>query len=444
MRRPVAAAHRIGPDVDSEYLSLEGSPLRFNNQHEELLAEHVMQRYREVWVISNQPPYLAVDEAVLRTRMASIKSFVVFSSAYLFQNLSDRDLRNRLLSAMIGPGTVASPSLSADILVEGEANPQAHRLFRGNGILHIGTHPFAALATHYIAVEPGRIFQRKVGELVFVDGENRSQPRCDDFDFDDLGRLTQRFHIARFSPHPIDDRTVCAEILDDIFDRNLAALSFAEAHHESAPSFGPKYNYSPSELTRYGRLVHTAKGEPQIETSFALLHYEKALYEFDSLKRASTAQDPERRYMHGVYCVVAIASCLEAVANRLIFEADGQHPKGSQLGDALGRINYAARKLAIARGESFSSLGGKRPEAVAMEQIRVLRNSFVHANEAGVPVDPILLTSAQMVQISESACRSFLENLRLTVAFVFDQLPWTVRPLVTATNVRWLGDIEVP
>ena len=79
-----------------------------------------------------------------------------------------------------------------------------------------------------------------------------------------------------------------------------------------------------------------------------------------------------------------------------------------------------------------------------MEQIRVLRNSFVHANEAGVPVDPILLTSAQMAQVSESACRSFLENLRLTVAFVFDQLPWIARPLVTATNVRWLGDIEVP
>lgn len=403
-----------------------------------------MQRYREVWVISSAPPYLAVDEAVLRARMASINSFVVFSAAYLFQNLSGRDLSTRWLAALIGPGTVASPSPTADTFVEGEANPQAHRLFRVNEILQIGTHPFAALATHYLAVEPGRIFQRKVGELKIVDEGKRSQPRCDDFNFDELGRLTQRFHDARFSPISIDDRAFYAEMLDDIFEQNLAALSFAEAHHATAPSAGPKYNYSPSELTRYGRLVHTAKGEPQIETSFALLHYEKALYELDSLKRAFAAQNPERRYMHGVYCVVAIASCLEAVANRLTFEADGQHPTGSQSGDALGRINYAARKLAIARGESYSGLGGKRPEAVAMEQIRILRNSFVHANEAGVPVDPILLTSAQMAQVSESACRSFLENLRLTVAFVYDQLPWIVRPLVTATNVRWLGDIEVP
>lgn len=440
----MAAAHRIGSDLDSEYLSLEGSPLRFSNQHEELLAEHVLQRYREVWAITSAPPYLAIDEAVLRARMASIKSFVAFSAAYLFQNLNGRDLSTRWLAALTGPGTVASSSPTADTFVEGEANPQAHHLLRGNGLLQIGTHPFAALATHYLAVESGKIFQRKIGELVIVDEGKRSQPRCNDFNFDVLGRLTQQFHVARFGTNSICDCAVYAEILDDIFEQNLAALSFAGSHHAAAPSTGPKYDYSPSELTRYGRLVHTIEGEPQIETSFALLHYEKALYELESLKRASAAQDLDRQYIHGVYCVVAIASCLEAVANRLIFEADGQHPMGSQSGDALGRINYAARKLAIARGETFNGLGGKRPEAVAMEQIRVLRNSFVHANEAGAPMDPIMLTSAQMAQVSESACRSFLENLRLTVAFVFDQLPWIIRPLVTATNVRWLGDIEVP
>jgi hypothetical protein len=167
-----------------------------------------------------------------------------------------------------------------------------------------------------LAVVPGRIFQRKVGELAIVDEGKRSQPRCDGFDFDELGRLTQQFHVARFSPNSSDDGALYADMLDAIFEQNLAAHSFANAHHAASTSNGPKYNYRPNELTRYGRLVHTAEGEPRIETSFALLHYEKALYEYDSLKRASSAQDMERRYMHGVYCVVAIASCLEAVANR--------------------------------------------------------------------------------------------------------------------------------
>lgn len=430
--------------MSSEYLSTEGSLLQFHTQYEELLAEHAMQRYREVWVITSTPPYLALDEALLRARMASIRSFTVFSAALLFQNISGRDLSARLVGSLIGPGTVASPSPMSDTFVEGEANPQAHQLLRMNRLLQIGTHPFAALATHYIVVEPGRLFQRKVGELAIVDEGRRSQPRSDGFDFDELGRLTQQFHVARLGPDAMGETALYARLLDDIFEQNLAALSFSDAHHRAAPNVGPKYSYRPNELTRYGRLVHTAQGEPRIETSFALLHYEKALFEFDSLKRATAVQDPERQYMHGVYCVIAIASCLEAVANRLAFEADGQHPAGGQSGDALGRINFAARKLAVARGEPYNSLGGKRPEAVAMEQIRVQRNSFVHANEAGVPVDPTMLTSAQMAQVSEAACRSFLENLRLTVAFIFDQLPWIARPIVTATNVRWLGDIEVP
>lgn len=430
--------------MNSEYLSLEGTPLRFSSPYEELLAEHILQRYREVWAITSTPPYLAVDEAALRARMASINSFTVFSAAYLFQNMSGRDLRARLMAGLIGPGTVASPSPKADPFVEGEANPKAHCFWRANGLLQIGTHPFAALATHYIAVEPGKLFQRKIGESAIVDDGKRSQPRCAAFDFDVLGRLTQQLHVACFSPGSTDDQALYTRLLNEIFDQNLLALSFADAHHAGAPMAGPKYNYKATELTRYGRLVHTEQCEPMIETSFALLHYEKALYEFDSLKRASTAQDPERQYMHGIYCVVAIASCLEAVANKLTFEATSQYPTGNQPGDTLGRIDNAARKLAIARGTTFNSLGRKCPEIASMERIRILRNSFVHAIEAGFPVDPTMLISAQMAQVSESACRSFLENLRLTVARVFDQLPWIARPLVTATNVRWLGDIEVP
>jgi len=430
--------------LNSEYLSLNGSPLRFSNQHEELLAEHVLQRYREVWVIANSRPYLAVDEDALRAKIASIESFTVFSAGYLFQNISGRDLSTRLIAGLVGPGTVASSSPTADTFVEGEANPQAHWVFRGNGLLQIGTHPFAALATHYIAVEPGRIFQRKIGELTTVDDGKRSQPFCPDFDFDKLGRLAQEFHVARFSPGLTVDQALLARLLDDSFEQNLKALSFSETHHACEPQYGPKYSYKPMKLTRYGRLVHTEQREPKIETAFALLHYEKALYEFHSLKRATAAQDPERQYMHGVYCVIAIASCLEAVANKLAFEATSQYPSGSQSSSALGRINYAARELAIAHGTTFNTIGGKRPEFVSMEQIRVLRNSFVHANEAGAPVDPTMSTSAQMAQVSESACRSFLENLRLTVTLVFDQLPWMTSPLVTATNVKWLGDMEVP
>lgn len=403
-----------------------------------------MQRYREVWVVTSVSPYLAVDEEVLRTRMESTGSFTVFSAALLFQNISYSDLGVRLAAALIGPGIVASPSPTADSFVEGEANPQAHQFFRGNGLLRIGTHPFAAFATHYIAYESGRIFQRRVGELAILNNEKRSQPSCPEFNFDELGRLTAEFHGLRSSPNSTDAPLLLSRLMDRIFEQNLLSLSFADRHHACAPKTGPKYDYRIRELTRYGRLVHTEQGEPRIETSFALLHYEKALHEFNFLKEATRILDPERQYMHGVYCVLAIASCLEAVANRLSFDATHQHPSGSFPGTALARINFSGRQLASDRGKPFNALGGKRPEFIAMEQVRTLRNTFVHANEAGAPIDPRMLTSAQKVQVDESTCRSYLHHLRLTVALVFDQLPWLPRPLVTATNVKWLGDLEVP
>lgn len=165
---------------------------------------------------------------------------------------------------------------------------------------------------------------------------------------------------------------------------------------------------------------------------------------FDFRKLGDLLHGFHHARLHGVYCVVAVTACLEAVANRLAFDASGKHSAASESGTALGRINFAARRIASERGVTFNGLGGKRPEAVFAERIRLLRNSFVHANESGAPVNITHLTSDQMASVNEDACRGFLANVRLTIAFVFDQIPWVTKPLVTATKVKWLGEIEVP
>lgn len=319
------------------YLALTGKPLKFANAHEELTAEYVLQRFREVWVVTEIRPYLAIDEEALRARMVGMDTFTVLSAAMLFQNVSRRDISSRMATALTGPGTTASMSPKAELLVNGEANPQAHLLLRFNPLLGIGTHPFAAFGQHYISVEPGRLFQREIAKLVVEGG--RAEPRTDLFDFRKLGDLLHGFHHARLGAEPTGDPGQYAQMLDEIFDENVAALALFEEHHAKSPRPGPKYDYEAGELTRYGRLVHDDRGEPQIETSFALLHYEKALHEFDALKRATAARDLERMYGHGVYCVVAVAACLEAVANRLAFDASGKHSAASESGTALGRIN---------------------------------------------------------------------------------------------------------
>ena len=289
------------------YLTLSGYPLEFLDPLEELAAEYVLQKCREVWVVTATRPYLAIDDDMLRAKMLGLSSFVQFSSATLFQNISAQDLKTRLASSLIGPGLTASLSSKSGILVEGEANPQAYVLQRWNPLLALGTHPFAAMGTHYIAAEPDRLFRREIGEFVAIEGEGRSEPRSEIQDFRKLADLVHRFHRARLGHSPSGNQALYAEMLDAIFVENEAALNAVARHHATAPREGPVYDYKASQLTRYGRLVHDDRGKPLIETSFALLHYEKALHEFDSLKLATTARKPRaqvhaRGVLRGGHC----------------------------------------------------------------------------------------------------------------------------------------------
>ena len=152
-----------------KYLTSTGTKLTSSDWREELLGEYVLQRYRDVWVLTNARPFLAIDEARFRARVAEMTGapFVVLSGATLWQNVTWEDLRTRLLTSLGGPGLAASGSSTSEYLVEGEANPQAHLCQRWNEMLGLGTQPFVAMHTHYIAVEPGRIFQRRTGELIW-------------------------------------------------------------------------------------------------------------------------------------------------------------------------------------------------------------------------------------------------------------------------------------
>ncbi|MBE1162127.1 hypothetical protein [Dyella acidiphila] len=429
-------------DTSDIYLSLSGTELRFSSQSEELAAEYILQRSRHVWAVTDTHPYIAIDEEKLRSEMVGVDTFVLLTDATLFQNISQRDLRSRLVSALVGPGVTASPSSSNDIIVEGQANPKAHLLCRANRLLHLGTHPFAAMGTRYVAVDPNRIFQRSIGKL--VGGKWGAEPDSNLYNFKRLAELVHRFHHVRLGQTPSRDSDLHSQLLDEIFIENAAVLAVIEYHHANSSDVGPKYDYEASEQTRYGRLVHNQRGEPLIETSFALLHYEKALHEFDALKRAKANGELEGKFMHGIYCVIAIAACVEAVANRLKFEVTGQHPIRQESGDAVGRINFAARELASTRNQSFNGLGGRQPEFKSLDRVRVLRNSFMHATEEGAPVDSTALTSVLLKSVDEDACRVLLRDLRLAVAFVYDQLPWIVRPINTAPHVKLLNGLEVP
>ncbi len=410
-----------------------------------LPVAHVLQRYRDVWVPIETYPYLAVDTARIDAHCQDIGDFAVFASSLLMQNLRPEEGGSRLISGMMGGGVNAGLSPDSKVIVEGMANPRAQWVMNFNDTFAIGMHPFAALHTHYIYVDENGSYQRKFAELVIVD--RHSRPRCTLVDFDPLAEMALTFHLEYINGPRDRPRDIVrlATLLDAMFVENEKILAAATAHHcERAPLEKP-FDYVAPTLTRYGRLTHAPGGQPRIELSFTLLHYEKALREFDALKAAVAKKDTEAAFGHGVSCVVAVAACAEATGNRLAFLQTGVHPDHRDRRQPLQKINDSGAALAHAAGRAFVPLVTGQPIYDALERVRDLRNAFMHAKERDEEVDPVALTSTVFTAVDEDRCRDYLRHLRLAVAHVFNQLaPEYAAPIVTRENVDWLGGIEVP
>lgn len=426
------------------YEGLNGEALPDTSTSNWLLIEHVLQRYRDVWVLTDTYPYLAVDLARVEEHCANTGEFAVFANGRMMQNIRPDEGGQRLMSALMGGGVDAGMSPAAQVIVEGVANPKAHWMMYFNDPFMLGMHPFAALGTHYIYVDANNKYQRTFGELVTV--ENHSRPYSLHVDFSRLAELVHTFHFEYING-PGDfqrDLTRLPAVLDEVFVENERILSAATAHHCDLAPLETPFDYVAPKLTHYGRLTHDANRSPRIELSFALLHYEKALREFDDLKAAASKCDIDGVFFHGVYCVVAVAACIEAIANKLVFLQTGAHPDYRDTRQPLKKLNEAAASLAQTAGQGFIPLAASQISYDALDRVRELRNAFMHAKERDEEVDPLSLTSTVFIEIDEAHCRHYLRQLRQGVAQVYEQLPALQPPIVTRENVRWFGDFEVP
>lgn len=426
------------------FRGVNGETLPSTNTPRWLLIEHVLQRYRDVWVPIETYPFLDVDVARIEAHCVQVNEFPVFANGYMMQNIRPNEGGSRLLSMFMGGGLDAGMSPHGKVIVEGIANPRANWMMYFNDPFYVGMHPFAALGTKYIYFDSNGSYQRTFGELVTVDGYSR--PRSTHVDFDPLADMARAYHDRYINGQrdaPCDVGRLSA-LLDAIFVENEKILAAATEHHYSHAPFERPFDYDAPTLTRYGRLTHDAAGLPRIELSFALLHYEKALREFDSLKIAAQAHNTEVAFFHGVYCVVAVAACIEAIANKLVFVQTGVHPDYRDRRQPLQKINEAAVALAQTAGQTFATLVAGQSAYDSLETVRELRNTFMHAKERDEEVDAIALTSTVFTAVDEAHCRTYLQQLRLTVAHVYEYLPAFAPPIVTRDNVTWLGELEVP
>lgn len=425
------------------FLSINGNPIAISSALEQLQMEHVLQRDRDVWTLCKTSPYLVIDERLLRARVDVLFDFPVFSSGILFQNISGKDVCRHLISNLFGGGLDAGVGSSSQVLVQGRANAKAKVLQTLNAPLCRGSAPFCAEGISFIFVEDQETYQYRIGKLETVN--NKSRPTSMVFDFSELCDLRDAYFDFYGKGEELTDLQLAdlTKNLDRIFEINQQCLAAMEKHHREAPPSTNK-DYDAPVLTKYDRPVQTAQGDPRIEVAFSLLHYEKALFEFHNLKASLAQNNQNDALLHGVYCVVAAAACIEAVANKLVYLQTNSHPDYRDRRQPLQKINEAACQLAQAHGNSFSSLQAGNPIFDTLDKLRVLRNSFMHAKEAEMDIEPSTLMSSLATEVNEDACRQYLLNVRLGVKHVYAQLATHSAPIVTEPNRKWLGDIEVP
>ncbi|NUX59292.1 hypothetical protein [Paraburkholderia youngii] len=351
----------------NRYAAVDGSPISIGNDIEQLKIEHVLQHDRDVWVVTPDHPFLAIDADLLNQRTSKLTHFPVFSSGQLWQNVRREDLGARLLASLVGGGVNAGFGPESRAFVTGKANGKARTLINWNTPLVIGTTPWCAEGTHVIYVDGNDLFQHEFGTLVTVRAFSR--PSSTHFDFTALADLRDRYNADYLNcPKDVEpDLVALGALLDETFKRNALSLAAADIFHSQVSSGMTSVDYEAPVLTKYDRPTHDAAGQPKIEVSFALLHYEKAITEFNELRDLRTSGKLDEAFAHGVYCLVAVAACIEAIANRLVFLESAVHPTHSDK-RTHSRPSPAERcpwqrTAARENGRKLNQCGGPYPNA---------------------------------------------------------------------------------
>ncbi|QVX40768.1 hypothetical protein J4H89_23575 (plasmid) [Ralstonia solanacearum] len=425
------------------FKSTEGQDIPFGAGVEQLKVEYILQRYRSGWVVIPTYPYLAIDWGHVQELLPTVKSFVVFSGAQVWQNMRREDVGARLIGVFAGGGTNAGIGTNSGAFAKGKVNAKAWFLMNWNPLLHIGTSPWAAQGTHFIAVADDGLYQHEFGDLIVVN--KRSRPSSSRVDMTEVCDLLEEYNQKYLDNQSASraELDYLSELMDRIFAANAVVLGAAQAHHDSIASEMTSVDYEAPKLTKYDRLTHSATGAPMVEIAYALLHYETAIKNFDGLKKSVAAGNIDDSLAFGVNCVVSAAACVEAVANRLVYEATHVHPDYRDRRTPLSKINDSGPSLAAREGTQFNPLTSG-PIHGALEELRMLRNAFMHAKESETDIDQVTSTSEMLVKVGEANCRRFLASVRQCADHVFSQLSMMGSPIVTKRNVIWMGDLEVP
>ena len=232
----------------------------------------------------------------------------------------------------------------------------------------------------------------------------------------------ERYRQSR-KPLNADELAELDEFISIVFEANKEVLREAKLYHLRHKDKKSRYTHPAPWLTPFGRLVHDEEGEPSIEHNLALLHYNKAIEEFNCAKNVEDSGNDERKAIHGAYCIIALAAFIEAVANRAYFVSKGSHDVLNDKRTSTTRLLSEAKQIARRRQRRFKRLKQSSEEYRALEEVRQIRNKLIHATEVAVPIDQGVGASELVTCLTVENCRRLLSLVRKALVHIIEQVP---------------------
>ena len=152
-----------------------------------------------------------------------------------------------------------------------------------------------------------------------------------------------------------------------------------------------------------------------------------AIEEFNCAKKAEDSENNEREVIHGAYCIIALATFIEAAANRAYFVSKNSHDVLTDKRTSTDRLLSEAEQIAHSRDDAsqrrFKRLKQSSKKYKALEEVRQIRNKLIHATEVAVPIDQGVGASELVACLTVENCRRLMSLVRKALVHIVEQVP---------------------
>lgn len=397
-----------------------------------------LQTCRDLYLTSQEYPYVTINLELLEAKIEEEKDiFAALSMNTFYQNMSDYDRAVTMAQLFVGEETRLTST--SEVLPSGQVNPLSHNLVIYNDPLTIPTDAIFSTGPFLKVFENNKKYQyftMQIGKA------NKKDIPLFNTDLSAIDFLKQKFYSFYQNKNELskDEFDTINELLNDIVTENITIINDAIEFHKRNKPNNSKYNYHSPNLTLYGKLAHNSHSEPEVVHDLIQFHFHKVIFELNEAKLAHDSMDSSKEVFHGAHCIMSLAFLIEAISNKCYFLANSKHKDPTKNHMKAEELLIQQSQALARKNKKSIKLTKSSEEYKALEKVRQIRNSFVHAEEQKYKLDPDTRFSELFTEVTWLKCKELVESVRKALSLVLDNISETFgRPLPIHESEKWIG-----